>query len=215
MESADVGLESGPSSFRHTTKFPSDIPSNQKIIHQWQTLRTLLKPKWSNCLVPQIKNRAVSSSLLCIVSTLSAYVHANNQVLSNLLSFLDPHSKTAQSLSSEVGLVNSNVLDYLESLQQSHPMRLIQIKTIKAAEYLVRLKRELVRSRAEKGLLQQNVRDQVVELLEKVLKRLTERPFSVIDEFEWIRGSVEVVVGEHRVDDIAVLYLKNGREYTL
>jgi hypothetical protein len=31
MEAADVGLESGPSSFRNTSRFPTDIPSSQKV----------------------------------------------------------------------------------------------------------------------------------------------------------------------------------------
>jgi hypothetical protein len=30
-EAADVGLESGPSSFRNTARFPKDIPSSQKV----------------------------------------------------------------------------------------------------------------------------------------------------------------------------------------
>jgi hypothetical protein len=31
MEAADVGLECGPSSFIHSTRFPTDIPSSQKV----------------------------------------------------------------------------------------------------------------------------------------------------------------------------------------
>lgn len=91
-ESADIAIESGPAVFGHVARNPKDIPSSRKIEHQWLSLTRLLPNVYTaelrmtgtGCTThaeEKIKSRILNFALLKIVTTLSAYIHANNRVL--------------------------------------------------------------------------------------------------------------------------------------
>lgn len=191
MEAADVGLESGPASFRHTSRFPTDIPSSQKILHQWQTLEAWLPDPSHESTIESIlptfgKSGVLDGKLLRIVSTLSAFVHGTTQVLGNLSAmFSGPEDiPYISQLAEEVSEVNEYATDMLDELQARYPKRLVLVKTIKAAEYLLRLERELIHVNTERGLIPHAVSEQLCDLLERTMKKLADAPFHYVKQIE-------------------------------
>jgi hypothetical protein len=159
----------------------------------WQTLVKIMpdpsKETTLESIIPKVgKSSVLDRKLLRIVSTLSAFVHGTNQVLGNLASILqDSDDDGVCRLTDEVNGVNEFATDMLDKLSIRFPKRLVLVKTIKAAEFLLRLERELIRVNTERGLIQHAVAEQVQEIIERTMKRLNQSPFAFITE---VQGSL-------------------------
>jgi hypothetical protein len=165
----------------------------------WQTLVKIMPdPSGETTLesmIPKVGNSSVlDRKLLKIVSTLSAFVHGTNQVLGNLAPILQgSNDDDLARLTEEVNEVNDFATNMLDELSLQFPKRLVLVKTIKAAEFLLRLERELVKVNSERGLIQHAVTEQVLDIIERTAKRLQQSPFAIITEVQRTLGSEEVV----------------------
>jgi hypothetical protein len=178
----------------------------------WQTLVKIMpdpsRETTLESVIPKVgKSSVLDRKLLMIVSILSAFVHGTNQVLGNLAPiFKGADDDRLARLTDEVNEVNDFATDMLDELSSRFSKRLVLVKTIKAAEFLLRLERELIRVNTERGLIQHAVAEQLQEILERTMKRLNLTPFAFITE---VQGSLdleneEVVLETVEVGSLAV-----------